>query len=95
MYEYLQQFHFKLLLRCTISKTELGNDDLLQLFGTISSATISRLKGKARDKMIEKGVASWNANRVNTAAAYESWGLDINDLEYRYRKLQELSLANG
>ena len=70
---------------------DLGNKEITELFGKCSSATITRLKGKARDKMLELGTPVWNANRVNTQVAYEAWGLDINDLEFRYKKLQELS----
>lgn len=73
------------------SRTELGNADIKKLFGEHSSSTIARIKRKARQKMIEKNVQSWNANRVNTEAAFEAWGLNITDLERRYKKLQELS----
>lgn len=73
------------------SQTELGNADIEQLFGKHSSATVSRLKRKAKQKMIEQDTPVYNANRVNTEAAFEAWGLNITDLERRYKKLQELS----
>lgn len=73
------------------SRTELGNADIEELFGKHSTATVSRLKRKARQKMAELNIPSWNGNRVNTEAAFESWGLNITDLERRYKKLQELS----
>lgn len=73
------------------SRTELGNTDIEQLFGKHSSATVSRLKSKARQKMTELNTPVWNANRVNTEAAFAAWGLNITDLERRYKKLQELS----
>lgn len=73
------------------SRTELGNADIEELFGKHSTATVSRLKRKARHKMVELNIPSWNGNRVNTEAAFESWGLNITDLERRYKKLQELS----
>ena len=73
------------------SMTELGNSDIKRLFGNHSSATITRLKNKAKQKMIEQGTPVWNAQRVNTKVSYEAWGLDIKDLEFRYKKLQELS----
>ncbi|MBD5111439.1 MAG: hypothetical protein HDT42_02725 [Ruminococcaceae bacterium] len=73
------------------SRTELGNADIEELFGKHSTATVSRLKRKARQKMVELNIPSWNGNRVNTEAAFESWGLNITDLERRYKKLQELS----
>lgn len=73
------------------SRTELGNADIEQLFGKLSSATVSKLKHKARQKMIELSTPVWNAQRVNTECAYSAWGLDIANLEHRYKKLQELS----
>lgn len=73
------------------SRMELGNGDIKRLFGNHSSATISRLKRKAKQKMIEQGTPVWNAQRVNTKVAFETWGLNIADLEHRYKKLQELS----
>lgn len=45
--------------------------------------------------MNENDVPQWNALRVNTKTAYEAWGLNIDDLERRYRKLQKLSLIQG
>lgn len=72
------------------SRTELGNADIEQLFGKHSTATISRLKRKARQKMVELNTPVWNAGRVNTKAAFESWGLNISDIEKRYKKLKEL-----
>lgn len=40
--------------------------------------------------MAENQTPSWNALRVNTKDAYAAWGLDIEDLERRYRKLKKL-----
>ena len=77
------------------SQTELGNAEIELLFNKPSTATISRLKNKARKKMIELDIPSWNANRVNTKAAYEAWGLDIKDLETLYRKMQELNISGA
>ncbi len=73
------------------SRTELGNSDIEALFGKHSSSTIARLKRKAKQKMAEQGTPVWNAQRVNTEAAYSAWGLDVSDLECRYKKLKELS----
>ena len=64
----------------------------VELFGHLSSATISRLKGKARQKMIEDNVPCWNARFVNTRVAYKTWGLAIEDLEQRYEKLKKLAV---
>ena len=42
--------------------------------------------------MIEHDILSYNAQAVNTEAAYAAWGLDINDLENRLKKLEKLKL---
>lgn len=71
-------------------RLELSNADIELLFGKHSSSTIAGLKAMARDKMRENNVPCWNAQRVNTEAAYSAWGLSIDDLEYRYKKLKQL-----
>lgn len=78
-------------IRLYYERTELDNKDIQSLFGKLSSATITRLKRKARDKMIENNTPVWDSRRVNTAQAYSAWGMSIDDLERRYKKLKELS----
>ena len=72
-------------------RIELSNADIETLFGKHSSSTIAKLKKMAQNKMVENNVMSLNALYVNTAAAYEAWGLDINDLEHRFQKLKQLA----
>ena len=74
------------------SRPSLSNDDIKVLFGKLSGATISKLKKKAYEKMIEEDIPSWNATLVNTNAAYKAWGIDIEDLEFRHKKMKELSI---
>jgi DNA-binding Lrp family transcriptional regulator len=71
---------------------ELGNKEIKELFGCRSSATTSRLKRLARAEMIKRGIPTFNAYKVNTATAYKVWGIDIDSLEQRMRKIKELSL---
>lgn len=42
--------------------------------------------------MIEKGEMRYNGLLVSTKTAYETWGIDIEDLEFRYNKLKKLAL---
>ncbi len=77
-------------VRLYYEKSELTNSDIKQLFDVHSSATIMKLKNLARERMTERNIPIWNAQNVNTAAAYEAWGLSIDDLEQRLRKLREL-----
>lgn len=71
-------------------RLELSNSDIEKLFGRHSSSTVAGLKAMAREKMRENNVPCWNAQRVNTEAAYSAWGLSIDDLERRYKKLKQL-----
>ena len=72
-------------------RIELSNADIETLFGKHSSSTVAKLKKIAQDKMVEKNIMPLNALCVNTAAAYEAWGLDIDDLEHRFQKLKQLA----
>lgn len=77
-------------VRIFYEKSELTNNDIKQLFDVHSSATITKLKNLARKRMAEENITVWDARNVNTATAYKSWGLQIDDLEQRLRKLREL-----
>ena len=80
-------------IRMYYENVEIGNKDIKQLFfGKVGSTLMQSLKRMAKAKMLEKGTLIWNANKVNTGAAFEAWGLDIHDLEHRYQKLKKLGL---
>jgi len=74
------------------SKPQIGNKDIAELFPHSGRNTICGLKKAVVEKMIENGEMRYNALLVSTKTAYETWGIDINDLEYRYNKLKELNL---
>ena len=76
-------------IRLYYEKVELGNKDIIELFGEHSSTTIARLKKRAREQMIADDVMAWNDLRVNTASAYKAWGIDIEDLKFRRKMLRE------
>lgn len=71
---------------------EIGNAEIIELFGKKSSATVVKLKQLAKNRMNEQGVCSYGLYRVNTRIAYEAWGLDVADLEERLNKLKLLKL---
>jgi hypothetical protein len=71
---------------------EIGNKEISSLFGRRSSATIVRLKKAAKTEMDKRQMFSYGANKVNTAVAFEVWGIDVIDLERRRAKLQKLAL---
>ena len=79
-------------IRIYYAKTEIGNKDIRELFGSLGNHTIAKLKKAAKEQMDEDEVPNWNAKYVNTKSAYKIWGLDIEDLEKRFRKLKQLGV---
>ena len=71
---------------------EIGNKEIKELFGNRSSATISKLKRQVKAEMAKRDMPTFSANKINTAIAYDVWGIDISDLEKRRQKIKELSL---
>lgn len=77
-------------VRIYYAHLHLGNTEIKELFGKISSGRIVQLKNLAREVMAEENIMARDSYSVNTQAAYRAWGLDIKDLENRYSKLQAL-----
>lgn len=81
-------------IRLYYSKIELYTDDVKELFPSVKGkSTIAKLKRKAREKMVENGKLSYNANAVNTETAYEAWGLNIKDITSRYEMLKRFKIT--
>ena len=76
------------------SRSELGNNEIKSLFGKNSSNTIARLKRYARDEMMRRNIPSYGINNVNTAVAFDVWGIDVEDLEKRMQKMKDLGLTS-
>ena len=67
------------------------------LFGqNISNSTVCKLKKLAKEKMVDMEVQYvFSRFCVNTEAAYAAWGIDVNDLERRKKKLAALKLLDA
>lgn len=59
-------------VRVFYEKTELTSSDIKRLFDIRSSATVTKLKALAREKMIEEKIPAWDSRNVNTAMAYKA-----------------------
>ena len=79
-------------LRVYYKNSELGNKEIIELFGSLSSATVARLKKRVKEEMINRSVPAYGLNKVNTTVAFEVWGIDVTDLEMRIKKLNSLGL---
>jgi len=80
-------------LKIYYENSEIGNKEIISLFGKLSSATLSKLKKIVKNKMIEDGMPSYSAYKINTKIAFDVWGINVDDLEERWRKLNKLNLV--
>lgn len=83
----------KTAIRIYYTKLELNCTDIRELFPSASKSTVTKLKNKARERMVEDGVLTYGTYSVNTKAAYKAWGLDIADIEKRYERLKKFDMA--
>ena len=79
-------------LRIYYTHPEIGNREIALLFGRLSSATVSKLKKLAKDEMAKRDELSYGIYKIRTSTAYGVWGIDVNDLELRKKKLKALEL---
>lgn len=79
-------------IRLYYEKDRLYNKDIKTLFGNLSSSKIVDLKSLVKEKMLEQDIIIYDAMSVNTDIAYEVWGISIENLEARLKKLRQLKL---
>ena len=82
----------KICLKIYYTCPELGSDEIKELFG-VSDGVASSMKKPVRKKQIEDGVMVLDKYCVNTELAFKVWGIDIEDIERRVKKLEKLGLA--
>ncbi len=78
-------------LRIYYTYPEIGSAEIKELFD-VGDTTATRLKKSVRKKQIEKNVMVLDRHCVNTEVAFEVWGIDIEDIENRVKKLEKLGL---
>ena len=71
---------------------EISTKEIILLFNKHSKSTVSKLKKIAQKRMIEDDVYSHGMYKINTECAYRAWGIDVDDLEKRRNKLQNLRI---
>lgn len=77
-------------LRIYYQYSELQTPQIIELFDIKGSAAAARYKKAVIDEQLKRGVKSFIQGSVNTRLAYEVWGIDVDDLEQRRKKLVEL-----
>lgn len=81
-------------LRIYYAYPELQNPQLCELFGRqLGSSTLSKYKKIIRDRQRQLDIKTSMPHAVNTAVAYEVFGIDVEDLEKRRTKLKKLGLT--
>ena len=83
---------FKTCLRIYYTYPELGSAEIKELFG-VSDGTAIAMKKLVRKRQAEENVMVLDKHCVNTELAFKVWGIDIEDIERRQRKLEKLGLA--
>lgn len=71
----------------------LYNKDIRELFPGIGPTTVARLKDVARAEASLRGMLQYDGRSVLTRIAYRAWGLDIDQLTHRLRKIKQLKLT--
>ena len=77
-------------LRIYYTTPELTAEDIRTLFGNVSSGTLTNLKKPVFEKMREGQYFCCTRYAVNTKIAFEVWGIDVADLEARYKKFKKI-----
>lgn len=76
------------------SKLEIGTSDICDIFNCGRNTGL-KLKNKARAEMALQNKKPFVANHVSTKIAFQSWGIDIADLEQRLKKMRQLGILKG
>ena len=69
----------------------LESSDINQLFNISSSSTLAKYRNEVIEYFKDKDISPVHRNnKLDTWLAYEAWGLNIENLEKRLRKLQKI-----
>lgn len=91
----MQRPDLETAIRIYHTYSEIGNREINELFGGMSSNTRCKYKKKIRERMAAENVSVWNPSSVNTKIAYEVFKIDIEDLEKRRARLIKLGLYSS
>lgn len=80
-------------LRIYYQYSEIGNKEIRELFGNIGNSTISNYKEAVKQEQVKQNIKTSCLYTVNTRVAYKVWGIDVDDLEIRRKKLKNLGLS--
>ena len=89
-------FNIELAIELYYSQNELTNKDIKRIFGC-SDSHVQTMKKKVYTQMAKENVRPlvFEAKNVNCEYAFVVWGLDIEELERKYKKLQRFRKLKG
>lgn len=73
-------------------KIYIGNKEIMKIFGC-SEITAIRLKKRARELEIERGIVTVIPYHIDAEIAFEAWSIDVDKLIRNRQKLIKLGLA--
>ena len=80
-------------VRMYYERISLGCADIQKLFNVKSSSTVAKYRREVIKYFADKDISPIHRNdKLDTYCAFEAWGLDINDLEKRLKKLRKLNM---
>lgn len=79
-------------LRIYYTYPEIGSPEIKELFG-VGENKACELKKLARKVQIENNIMVLDKTNVHTETAFKVWGIDIDDIERRVKKLEKLGLC--
>lgn len=93
----MREVNIPIAVRMFYSKISLTNKDIKAIFSVSADSTAVEIKKEVINYWAKKenGVNPVNHNnRLDTERAFEAWGLDIDKLEYRLKRLRRLNLLD-
>lgn len=93
----MREVNIPVAVRLYYSKLSLSNKDIKAIFSIKADSTAVEIKKEVVKYWAKQaeGINPVNHNnRLDTERAFVAWGLDIENLERRLKKLQKLKMLN-
>ena len=91
-------FSIEAAIELYYSQNDLSTTDIKKIFGC-SECTAVSLKKKVKEEVAKLDVKErpvvFEAKNVNMEFAFKVWGLDVRELEEKYKKLQRFRKLRG
>lgn len=79
----------KTCLRIYYENPEIGIPEIMELF-EVGETRACMLKKPVREVQVKENIFVMDKRNIHTETAYKVWGIDIEDIERRVKKLEKL-----